>query len=250
MTAAEPVASVSSSPNVDQTVAPNTDTLVVSAIGIRRAVGWSGFLLPVGLLLGGYLCGVPVQDNISSYYHTPLRDLLVGTLSAMAVFLFCYRGNDWIENWTANVGSFAALAVAFFPLDAASDPLHQRSLVGYLHSVAGGVFFVTLAFYSLYHFPRRETASATSTERNLVYRLSGIAILIAMMAMGAYLFLLPPDWKSIANRYNALFWLESLAAWCFAGAWLTKGKIIVAELAIETLHRSRKILLPGTVHSR
>jgi hypothetical protein len=56
-----------------------------------------------------------------------------------------------------------------------------------------------------------------------------------MSAMGVYLFLLPADWKLIWNRYNLLFWLEWVALWSFAAAWLTKGQLIFADIAIDLL---------------
>ncbi len=213
------------------------NVLVVSYLTIRRAVGISGLTLPVALLLGGWIVGIPVQDNMSSYYHTPLRDIFVGTLCAIGVFLFCYRGYDWIENWTANLGGASALAVALFPLDAGSDPLIQKSIVGYIHTLSGGVFFITLAFYSLYHFPRdsRFEHEPHLRERSFVYRTSGIVILACMMAMGIYLFLLPQVWKQQLNDYNFLFWMEWIAVWSFAAAWLAKGRTIVAEIGFELL---------------
>lgn len=82
-----------------------TNTLVLSYVGIRRAIGISGLVLPIFLGPAGWLVfGIAIQDNMSSYYHTALRDVFVGTLCAIGIFLFCYRGYDWIENWTANVG--------------------------------------------------------------------------------------------------------------------------------------------------
>ncbi|MCO8121604.1 hypothetical protein NHH03_07640 [Stieleria sp. TO1_6] len=217
-----------------------TNALVVSYIGIRRAIGMSGFLLPIVLGPGGWLLfGIPFQDNISSYYHTPMRDVFVAGLCAIGTFLYCYRGYDWIENWTANLGSLSAFGIALFPLDANSDPLFQRSLVGYLHSFSGGVFFLTFAFYSLYHFPKSKgpdhRPEPRETQRNFVYRSSGLVILLSMAAMGAYLFLLPADWKRTLNRYNFLFWMEWIAVWAFASAWLTKGRTIIAEIAVDLL---------------
>lgn len=217
-----------------------THPLVVSYIAIRRAIGVSGLLLPVALGLGGLLLfDVPIQDNLSSYYHTPLRNLFVGVLCAIGVFLYCYQGHDWVEDWTANLGSASALGVAFFPLDANSDPLYQSSLVGYLHSLCGGVFFTTLAFYSLFHFPTGKLANDErephERTRDLAYRASGVVILLAMLAMAGYLLLLRGDWRALADRYNALFWLESIAAWAFAAAWLTKGRVILADFAIEVM---------------
>jgi hypothetical protein len=95
-----------------------TNSLVLSYVGIRRAIGVSGLLLPVMLGPVGWLFfGVEIQDSMSAYYHTAMRDVFGGTLCAMGIFLFCYRGYDRIENWTANVGCFSALGLALFPLD-------------------------------------------------------------------------------------------------------------------------------------
>ncbi len=132
----------------------STHTLVVSYLDVRRAIGAIGLLLPVVLgPVGRLVFGIPIQDNMSSYYHTPLRDVFVGAMSAIGVFLFCYRGYDRVESWTGYFGCASAFGVALFPLDADSDPLDQRSILGYLHTVSGGTFFLTLALYSLYHFP-------------------------------------------------------------------------------------------------
>ena len=229
----------------DDSLDERAGTLVLSYLGIRRAIGISGLLLPVLLGPLGWLGGIPIQDNMSSYYHTPLRDVFVGTLSAIGVFLLCYRGYDWVENWTANLGCASALGVALFPLDAGSDPLFQKSLVGYLHTLSGGVFFLTLAFYSLYHFPRdsRRENEPHLFERAVVYRCSGLVILAAMIAMGGYLFLLGDGWKRILNDYNFLFWMEWVAVWSFATAWLAKSRTILADIAVDVLAYSRELAL-------
>ncbi len=218
----------------------STHTLVVSYLGVRRAVGVVGLLLPIVLGPVGWLAfGIVIQDNMSSYYHTALRDVFVGSMCAIGIFLFCYRGYDWIESWTANLGCVSALGVALFPLDANSDPLHQRSILGYLHSVSGGIFFLTLAFYSLYHFPssgsKGQEPAPHESQRNFIYRSSGVVILLSMAAMGAYLFLLTAGWKRRFNDYNFLFWMEWVAVWAFAAAWLTKGRAILADIAVDLM---------------
>lgn len=220
--------------------AKGTGPMVVSYLGVRRAVGAVGLALPIALGPVGWLVfGIPLQENMSSYYHTGLRDLFVGSLCAIGVLLLCYRGYDWVEDWTANLGCLAALGLAFCPLDAASDPLHQKSVLGYLHSASGGLFFLTLAFYSLYHFPGADAEGPEEAphvgQRNFVYRASGAVILLSMAAMGAYLFLLPAGWKRRCNEYHFLFWGEWVAVWAFAAAWLTKGRAILADLAVDLL---------------
>ena len=221
--------------------------LVLSYLSLRRAVGTAGLLLPVILGPVGWMAGIELQANMSSYYHTPLRDIFVGTLCAMAVFLFCYRGYGWIENWTANLGGISALGVALFPIDYAADPLHQRSWTGAMHSLSGGVFFCVLAFYSLYHFPRfgrpdrpgDDEPIDKRLERNTLYVVTGMTILSSMIAMGAYLMVLPTPWKVWLDRYHALFWLEWIAVWSFALAWLAKGRTIITEIALDLAAWSR-----------
>lgn len=232
-------------PETNQDLLERPNTLVLSYLGIRRAVGVTGLMLPVLLGPLGLLFGIEIQDNMSSYYHTPLRDVFVGSLCSIGIFLFCYRGYDWVENWTANLGCASALGVALFPLDFNSDPLVQKSLTGYLHTLSGGVFFLTLAFYSLYHFPRdsRREREPHLFERDFVYRSSGLVILASMSAMGGYLFLLPAPWKQTFNDYNFLFWMEWVAVWSFASAWLAKGRTIFADIAVDVLAYSRQLVV-------
>ncbi len=228
------------------------NSLVMSYNSIRRAVGWSGVLLPVLLGPVGWAFGIAIQDNMSSYYHTPLRDVFVGTMCAIGIFLFCYRGYDWIENWTANLGCVSALGVALFPLDENRDPILQESLFGFLHMLSGGLFFLTLAFYSLYHFPRSTSDQLEGAphpwERNFIYRSSGIAILLSMIAMGSYLILLPRQLKELFNDFNFLFWTEWIAVWSFAAAWLTKGRVVLAEIAIELISIPRSAFAEKLKH--
>ena len=68
--------------------------------------------------------------------------------------------------------------------------------------------------------------------------------------MGAYLFVLPDPWRERCDRYNVLFWLEGAAAWAFAAAWLTKGRAIGAEIALDLLGRVEDRLPPQLRPSR
>jgi hypothetical protein len=169
---------------------------------------------------------------MSSYYHTPLRDIFVGTMCAMGVFLFCYHGYDSLENWTGNLACLSAFGVALCPLDPNSDPLYQSTLLGYIHTLSGGVFFTTLALFSLYHFPRGHFGLRLKTrdqQRDGVYWSSGVTIVVCMSLMGIHLFLVPDNIKSELNRWKALFWLEWIAVWAFGSAWLIKGQALLAD---------------------
>src|SRR5271157_1494097 len=51
----------------------------------------------------------------------------------------------------------------------------------------------------------------------------------------AHLFLLSAGPKRRFNDYNFLFWMEWVAVWAFAAAWLTKGRAIFADIAVDLL---------------
>lgn len=206
---------------------------MLSYLGIRRAIGVLGFILPIILGPVGWLVfGVEIQPNMSSYYHTTLRDVFVGVMCSIGIFLFCYRGYDPIENWTANLACASAIGVALCPLDPNSDPLHQSTLVGYLHTLSGGMFFLTLTIYSLYHFPKTNLGvrlKSLDEKRDAIYRISGLTIMSSMGAGAIFLFVLSGPIKEFLNQLNFLFWIEWIAIWAFAFAWLTKGHAILAR---------------------
>lgn len=221
----------------------HTETLVLSFLGIRRAIGLLGFSLPLILgPIGYWIFGVPIQDNMSSYYHTALRDVFVGVMCSIGVFLFCYRGHDRWESWNGNVGCAAAIGIAIFPLDPNSDPLLQRSIFGYLHTLSGGLFFLSLAIYSIFFFPATcddQLEPFEITRCNYIFRLSGLVLLSSILAMGVYLFLLPSELRETLTDYKFLFWMEWIAVWSFAAAWLTKGRIL--SLGWEIVKKQRMI---------
>ena len=132
-------------------------------------------------------------------------------MSTIGTFLFCYRGAGLIENWTGNLACLSAIGRPICPIELNSDPLHQSTIAGFLHSVFGARFFLTLAVYSLAHFLRSSKLLAVgsrSGQRDAIYRVTGCTILGSMILMGFQLFLAPADWKAFLNKWNFLFWME------------------------------------------
>jgi len=212
---------------------PHAHSVVMSYLGIRRSLGLIAFMLPLVLGPSGYLLfGIDIQENMSSYYHTPMRDVFVGSMCAMGIFLFCYHGYDSLENWTGNLAALSAMGVAFCPLDQNSDPLQQSTAIGYIHTLSGGVFFTTLAIFSLYHFPRGHFGLRLKTrdeQRDALYFATGITIVGCMTLMAIQLFLLPAALRSFLNQFKFLFWMEWISVWAFSAAWLVKGQALFAD---------------------
>lgn len=85
--------------------------LAVSYLFLRRAIGLIGALLPVVLPLGYALSTGHwrLLASMSSYYYSDMRNVFVGSLCAVGVFLICYRYRHW-DDVFATIGARARSA--------------------------------------------------------------------------------------------------------------------------------------------
>jgi hypothetical protein len=205
----------------------NSD-LVISYLTLRRAVGAIGMGLPFVLVTGSVVirywcpcsCSAPsaiLQDSISDYYGTPLRNLFVGLLFAVALFMFSYKGyeNDHVAGKLAS--AFAVL-VALFPT---TSPCRWIRSV---HALSAASLFSVFAVFSWFLFTKTDqsTPRPEKLERNRVYRFCGAGIAACIVSIGLYS-LLPDDTPLASLR--PVFWLETLALELFGVSWATKGEV-------------------------
>jgi hypothetical protein len=205
-------------------------TLVRSYLGLRKAIGIIGMALPFVLVLGKIaLEGPGLQSSMSGYYHTGMRDVFVGSLCAIGVFLISYRGYERTDELAGDLACILAVGVALLPTTPDHDPTARDQVVGSLHTAFSALFFLTLAFFSLVLFRKTDptrTPTRRKLQRNVVYTVCGYTMLICV-ALIALLALLPGETplKSLAP----VFWLESIAVVVFGVSWLTKGEAILRD---------------------
>ncbi len=205
------------------------DHLVRSYLSLRKAVGILGMALPFLLALGGrYLLGMPLQPSISGYYHTAMRDVFVGSLCAIAVFLWSYRGYQRRDRIAGNLASIFALGVALVPTAGPEAAASEAMLSGRLHMFFTVAFFLTLAYFSLFLFrlSDRTRPSRRKMLSNAVYLVSGYVILVCVLAMGLVSF---EPVASMVRGYKPVFWLESGAILAFGASWFVKGQAILKD---------------------
>jgi len=191
---------------------------IYSYLSLRKAIGWIGILLPFVLVLGNYVIfgGDKVLHNLSVYYHTGMRDILVGAICAIALFLFFYKGYDRWDNIAADLAGFFALGIAFFPT-VKEGPWDWVAMV---HFYSAGSFFVILALKSLFLFTRGEKRPTDrKLKRNVIYRACGIIMLVSLACIEAYFLFLKE------NHEDSIFVLiaETVTLMAFGISWLTKG---------------------------
>jgi len=206
------------------------DTRVLSYLGLRKAVGIIGFALPFVLAFGKMLLQGPgIQDSISGYYYTDLRNVLVGSLCAIGVFLMSCRGYDRKDEIAGRLACVFAIGVALFPTTPYLGATSRDKLIGILHLLFATLLFLTLAYFSLALFTKTaldKTPTRRKLQRNVVYRVCGYTILACIFLM--VVVALPPV-KTLVERLTPVFWLESVAIVAFGVSWLTKGETILKD---------------------
>ena len=205
------------------------DSLVMSYLDLRKAVGIIGMALPFVLVLGKFvLQGGGIQSSMSAYYYTIMRDVFVGSLCSIAVFLGAYRGYERADSLAGNLACVFALGVALFPTGPQNATPHQI-LIGNFHGFFALSLFLTLSFFALVLFRKTDPSKPPTSQklkRNLVYTICGYTIL-ACIVLSILVRFLPGS--SPIFKLAPIFWLEALAIFSFGVSWLVKGEAILKD---------------------
>ena len=211
----------------------------LSYLTMRRTIGILGLTLPFVLMLGGVIGQhESLPRAISDYYHTNMRDVFVGIMFGVGVFLVCYRGHDDDDQWLTNVAGLLAFGVALFP---ANEDIASGCWVGKAHFVIAGAFLLTLSVMSMVLFTRTDPHTALrkrlwghpkalkerpKRNRNRVYTVCGLTMLACLATILVYCNVLPA--KDRAHSIWVLV-LESVALFAFGISWLVKGETLFRD---------------------
>ena len=205
---------------------PSNNSLVLSYLGLRKAVGIIGIALPFVLAFGKIWLESPgIQSSISAYYYTVMRDVFVGSLCAIAIFLMSYR-YELDDDIAGDVACIFALGVALFPTTPELNATDRDKIIGVVHLISAAGFFLTLAFFSFVLFRRThkdKPRTPMKVWRDRVYAVCGIVI-FACVILAAIVGFMSSD--SPIKRLDPVFWLEATAIVAFGISWFTKGEAI------------------------
>ena len=216
------------------------DRYVRSYLIMRVAVGALGIALPFVLVLGEPLLfdGQPFpRGSLSAYYYSGLREVFVGTLCAIGVFLVTYKVAERSrENRLSIYAGASAIVVALFPTGKPGrgvTPTPLQNLLGEttverIHFVAGAVFIGSLAVISFYFGkPSPKPGSRGPSFWRWYHLLCAGFIVAALILAGVAGITGEPD--------KGLLIAEAVAVWAFGASWLMKG------LELDVLLGSRKV---------
>jgi hypothetical protein len=205
--------------------------VVSSYLLLRKAIGWIGTLLPIALIVGdAAFCSTALPDSFSDYYYTPMRNILIGSLCVLGVFLVVYDVGVRSYCWITNVAGVGVLGVAFLPGSPEIPHLSTtQQVIGDIH-----VFFAAVAFVALsvttWCFARADSdgpdASAPSSGAATFYRACGV-VMLGFVVLSGVANLLP---TSVKDTTFLLFIFEALAIITFGISWLVKGKGLQPQL--------------------
>ncbi len=222
---------------------------LASYLTLRKGIGYLGMALPFILGFGGMLLHGPgIRSSISAYYHTGMGDVFVGTICAIGIFLFAYKGYEPKDDRAGDFACFCAIGLALFStipdirdpsrgigltLSLATPDILEISAVAHVVFAAG--FFLTLAYFSLCLFTKSDREKTRKKlRRNFVYRACGYVMLLALALIALegliqYLELLPDAILRMIESLDPRFWLESIAIVAFGVSWFVKGEAILKD---------------------
>ncbi|UPT66545.1 MAG: hypothetical protein M0D57_19135 [Sphingobacteriales bacterium JAD_PAG50586_3] len=215
--------------------------LVISYLTLRKAVGWLGVLLPFVLLLGNCFLSMyssyetdcnPIKSSISHYYYTRMGEVFVGTLCAVSLFLFCYKGPEPIDGRLSNFAAVCALGVVLFPTSSVNLACNLRAYevntaMGAIHFVFAALFFITLACISLFLFTKSKGhKTVEKIKRNRIYRACGYIMFVTLILIFIYVRFFENEQL---EKLHPVFWLEAVALAAFGFSWLTKGEFLLKD---------------------
>jgi hypothetical protein len=232
--------------------------LVVHFLTLRKAVGFIGIALPFVMVIGENVRDwlAPgaspigrqiIELSLSAYFHTGMRDVFVGSLCAIGVFLLCYKGYERRDDLVAGAAGACALLVALFPTAEQSREAGDTgvrapdsvtffsgpnapdpAVVGWIHFGSAALLFALLAYMSFFLFTRSDKPSPTERKirRNHVYRICGVVILTCIVAIAVGKLFFDAGFER-TTRF--VFWFEAIAVVVFGISWLTKGEMILKD---------------------
>ena len=210
----------------------NSSSLVISYLTLRKMVGVLGTLLPFTLFFGAlWIFGTGIQSSMSSYYHTGMGDVFVGTMCVIGFFLFSYKGYERKDDLAGDLACAFAVGLALFPTAPDGPVSDLAKMIGTIHLIFAAAFFSVLIYFCFALFTKTKQAgseSAKKLQRNRVYRFCGTVMAVCILAIVLFK-VLPGSVLGPIKTAPYVFWFESIAVFAFGFSWLVKGEAILAD---------------------
>ena len=187
---------------------------------IRMGIALVAIALPLLLWIGGALrAGLPLQQSMSAYYHSVMRDVFVGVLCAVGVVLYLYKGFTRLENYALNLAGLFVVGAALVPMEAdggASDNAFSW------HGTFAVLFFLSIAYVCIYRASDTLTEVKDEQKRQRyrrAYKMMGLAMVVSPLLAVLLTLLLQPGSEARSTK----FLIETFAVLVFGSYWIVKS---------------------------
>lgn len=226
------------------------DIMLTNQDTLRKAIGFSGILLPLLLWIFVLVSSKIVHGesfwqvlpSISHYYYSRAAGVLVIVVGLIGVFLLIYKGEEPKDFIASSLAGLFALVLLLFPTynltgiesgrfdSAAVTVLHKSPFRETLHNVSAGIFLAALAYLSYFIFTKSKYPEKERTPekriRNRIYRVCALAMVGAMAVI--FISFVDKHGRIISqefyDRYSLTFWMETIAVEAFGISWTVKGR--------------------------
>jgi hypothetical protein len=212
--------------------------IIISYITMRRLIGIMGILLPFICIAGGWaFSGTAVQESISVYYYSNMRDFFVGLMAGVSMFLITYKGYEIIDNLVTSLSGLAGLGLCIFPCIITGYPIQPIGIFqinsdtsNIIHIVSAALFFTLLAINSFFLFTRSnclpDDYTLNKKIRNKIYRGCGILIFASLIILMLLTLMFGQTWVE-QNKIPLMLEIVMLSA--FGVSWLVKGETLFKD---------------------
>lgn len=218
----------------------------VGYIKLRTGMGVLAFVFPFIFLVSSWLLHrTEMQPSISEYYITRdlERNLFVGILICIGVFLWLYEGYSYWENRILDVAGVLVALVALIPVSATSFTL--GAFVIPVRMQIGGATFSVHGFCAVTFFICIIVVSTVFSRTTLKGRpdkakwIRIYTIIATWMFVGIGLSVLSgvfhQSWLGRIFDGKGVFWTEAFGVWGFAAFWLVKTKEVNPTIEFQPL---------------
>lgn len=211
-------------------IAPTAkDPVVLSYLALRKAVGVVALGLPFVLVITWWALRNQVESSISNYYYTGMRNLFIGSLCAIAMFMLCCRGYDVKDEIAGILSSLFALGVAFFPTSPDEGATKLQHQIGTVHYIFAALLFSILGYFCLVLFKmtaKNKRLTRKKLQRNRVYTACGYVIIASILLIVVSKVF---NISHLIGNIGPVFFFETTALIAFGIAWLTKGETFLRD---------------------
>ena len=187
---------------------------------IRTGIALVAIALPFVLWIGGaWRAGLPLQQSMSAYYHSAMRDVFVGVLCAVGIVLYLYKGFTRLENYALNLAGFFVVGAALVPTQA--DGGASDNSVS-LHGTFAVLFFLCIAYVCIFRASDTlsEVRDAQKRKRyRRAYKTMGLAMVVSPLLAVLLTLLLQPG----SEMRSTIFVVETFAVLVFGSYWTVKS---------------------------